>query len=87
MTQYGVTALNKDQPLSVDCALSSPHIAPVSRKLALDRCEKVRPGTGREAGLGHWALGWTETNSRSYWLREAQVSGRLWTSIWRLCEP
>ncbi len=36
----------------------SPHIAPVFRKMALDRCD--------------WTPVWTETNSRSYWLREDQ---------------
>ena len=37
----------------------NPHVAPVCRKLAQNRCA--------------WAPGWTETNSYSYWSREAQV--------------
>ena len=41
--------------------------------MAPDRCEKVRLGTSREAGLGHWTPGWTEDHSRSYGLKEAQV--------------
>ena len=42
---------------------ANPHIAPVSRKLAPARCG--------------WAQGWTETNSRSYWLREDQVQAYM----------
>ena len=38
---------------------SSPYIPPVSRMIAKYRCG--------------WTLGWTETNSHSYWWKEAQV--------------
>ena len=41
----------------------SPHIVPVTQLLARDRCS--------------WAQGWTEVNSHSYWLREAQVQAYL----------
>ena len=27
---------------------------------------------------GDWAPGWTETNSHSYWLKEAQVQSQLY---------
>jgi hypothetical protein len=37
----------------------NPHISPVSRNLAPDRC--------------HWAPDWTEGHSRSYGLREDQA--------------
>ncbi len=43
--------------------MASPHIAPVSRNMAQDKLD--------------WTPGWTETNSRSYWLREDQVQLRL----------
>ena len=41
----------------------SPHIAPVSRMLALVRCA--------------WTPGWTEDHSRSYGPKEAQVQACL----------
>jgi hypothetical protein len=46
-------------------------IAPISRLIALDRYG--------------WVQGWTEANSKSYWLREAQAQaylGKLATGKW-----
>ena len=42
--------------------------------------DKVRARSDREGARGYrfdWAKGWTEINSRSYWLREARVQSDM----------
>ena len=43
--------------------IPNPHIAPVLRIMAPDRCD--------------WTQNWTELNSRSYWVKEAQVQSYM----------
>jgi len=57
----------------------SPQIVPVSQLLAPDCRDaggRAMPGAIAEDRCV-WTPGWTETNSRSYWLREAQVQAYL----------